>query len=121
MRMARIDELLEQYQSENPDIDPFQDDWDWRYQADLSIKLGRLDAAEELLKKLIVSRPRHHDGYEGLAVVYLTLGNPDALPLIRRAYELAKSFVDHGALDAKTLAEIEKLQNEIEKKFKKES
>jgi hypothetical protein len=119
--MARIDELMEQYRNENPDIDPFQDDWDWKYQSDLSVKLGRLDAAEDLLKKLIVSRPQHHEGYYGLAGIYLEFGNPDALPLIVKAHELAKAYVDRGALEPGALTEIEKLQNEIEKKFRKES
>jgi tetratricopeptide (TPR) repeat protein len=116
--MARIDELLEQYRNENPDINPFQDDWDWKYQADLSVKLGRLDAAEDLLKKLIVSRPQNHEGYYGLAGIYLELGNPDALPLIGQAYELAKTFVDRGALESNILVEIEKKRAEIEAKFK---
>jgi DNA-binding SARP family transcriptional activator len=115
--VTRIDELLEQYKNEYPEIDPFQDDWDWRFQARLSIQMGRLDAAEALLKQLILSRPVHHEGYEGLARVYLEQGNPDAVPLIRRAYELAKAFVDKGALEPKALAEIEKKMAEIEDKF----
>jgi hypothetical protein len=119
--MARIDELFEQFKSEYPDIDPFQDDWDWRFQAKLSLQMGKLDAAEELLKKLIVSRPVHHEGYEGLASVYLELNNPDALPLIQKAYELAKSFIDRGALEPEALESIEKKKAEIEKKFQKEN
>jgi len=116
--VARIDELLEQYKNELPEIDSFQDDWDWSYQAGLSIKMGRLDAAELLLKQLIVSRPMHHEGYEGLAGIYLQMGNPDAVPLIRRANELAKAYVEKKALEPKALDEIEKKMAEIEAEFK---
>jgi predicted Zn-dependent protease len=115
--VARIDELLEKYKSEYPEIDPFQDDWDWRFQAKLSLQMGRLDAAEVLLKQLILSRPLHHEGYEGLARVYLEQGNPDAVHLIRRACELARVFVDKGALEPKALAEMETKMAEIEGKF----
>jgi predicted Zn-dependent protease len=115
--MARIDELLEQFKNEYSDIDPFQDDWDWRFQAKLSIQMGRWDAAEVLLKKLIVSRPVNHEGYEGLAGVYLEQGNRDAVPMIRRAYELAKAYAGRGALEPKVLTEIEKKMAEIDAKF----
>jgi hypothetical protein len=118
--VAQVEELIEQYKREFPDIDPFEDDWDWRYQAKLSLQMGRLDAAEVLLKKLIISRPMHHDGFEGLAGIYLQQGNPDAVPLIRRAYEIARGYVAKRALNQETLTEIEKKRAEIERKFQKD-
>ncbi len=56
-------------------------------------------------------------GYEYLAELYLRLGNPDALPLIRKAIELVQKFYDEDTLDYKVLIEVRTKVGMIERAF----
>ena len=117
--MKDIAELTAQYRKQFPYIRPNEeDDWEWFEGAKELEQEGKYPAAEVLFKKLIVSMPDHHDGFEGLALLYQRLGNPDAVPLIREAYRMALGFYEEDTLDEPVLKEIEAEMNSIEETFK---
>lgn len=61
---------------------------------------SQFEAAELKFKELVMSQPEHHDGYEGLALVYQKLGRKDkALFFIQKAIIKAERFLDEGTLD----------------------
>ena len=116
--MRTIDSIIEDFRSEYPGIRAgAEDDWTWTEDAIKLMSQGKLEEAEKLLKKLILSMPDHHDGYEYLAELYLRLGNPDALQLIRKAIELVQKFYDEDTLDYEVLIEVRTKVGMIERAF----
>lgn len=116
--MRTIENIIEDFRSEYPDIRAGEeDDWTWTEDAINLMSRGNLEESETLLKKLILSMPNHHDGYEYLAELYLRLGNSDALPLIRKAVQLAQGFYDEDTLDYEVLIEVRTKMCMIERVF----
>ena len=116
--MRTIENIIEDFRSEYPDIRAGEeDDWTWTEDAINLMSRGNLEEAETLLKKLVLSMPNHHDGYEYLAELYLRLGNPDALPLIRKAMEFVQKFYDEDTLDYEVLIEVRTKVRMIERAF----
>ena len=116
--MRTIKNIVEDFRSEYPDIRAGEeDDWTWTEDAINLMSRGKLEEAETLLKKLILSMPDHHDGYEYLAELYLRLGNPDALPLIRKAMEFVQKFYDEDTLDYEVFIEVRTKMCMIERVF----
>ncbi len=116
--MRTIDNIVEDFRLEYPDIRAgAEDDWTWTKDAIELMSRGKLEDAEKLLKKLILSMPDHHDGFEYLAELYLRLGNPDAMPLIRKATQLAQGFYDEDTLDYEVLIEVRTKMHMIERAF----
>jgi len=110
--------LLAQYRKQFPEIRMHEeDDWEWFEGAKELEQEGKHLAAEILFKKLIVAQPTHHDGYEGLALMYQRLGRPEAVPLIREAYRIALGFFEEDSLDKPVLDEIEAEMKSIEETF----
>ena len=93
-----------------------EDDWDWYNEEIELVERGNLERAEKKFKELILSQPDHHDGYEGLAKVYMKMGRlEDALFLIEEAIELAGKFLEDGSLDIEILEELKQLRESIRK------
>ncbi len=91
-----------------------EDDAWWR-EAMGMLASGDLNGAEKKFEELIVAQPEHHDGYEGLAMVYRSRGKrKDALFLIEHALTLAKGFFEEGSLDQEILDEIEGEKRKIQ-------
>lgn len=116
--MKTLSKIVEDFRLESPNIRAGEeDDWTWTNDAINLMSQGKLEEAETLLKKLILSMPDHHDGYEYLAELYLRMGNPDAIPLIRKATQLAQGFYNEDTLDYEILIEIRTKMYMIERVF----
>jgi len=93
-----------------PDIRPYDmDDWDWTWADEGYQFLEACDfgMAELTFQRLIAARPQDPDGYEGLAMVYKTLGiRVQACVLIDEALRLAQRRVAENMLDQDVLNEI---------------
>jgi tetratricopeptide (TPR) repeat protein len=73
-----------------------------------------LEGAGRKFEQLILAEPEHHDGYEGLAVVYQRKGRKEeALLLIEHALTLARGFFEEGTLDQEILDEMEEEKRKI--------
>lgn len=93
-----------------------EDNWDWYTEGIEFLEKGELEKAEKKFKELILSQPEHHDGYEGLARVYMKKEKlEEALFLIEEAIKLAERFLDDGSLDIEVLEELKHLREEIKK------
>ncbi|NWG04183.1 MAG: hypothetical protein HXY44_15115 [Syntrophaceae bacterium] len=78
------------------------------------LRSGDLIGAEKKFEQLILNQPEHHDGYEGLAMVYRSKRKKEkALLLIEHALTLEKGFFEEGTLDQEILDEIEGEKREI--------
>ena len=71
------------------------------------IKAEKLDAAEETFKKLVLAQPNHHDGFNGLGLVYAKKGDRPAAELfLRAAITRAEQMVRNGDMDDELLDPI---------------
>jgi len=78
------------------------------------LRSGDLEGAKKKFEQLILAEPEHHDGYEGLALIYQSKGRrKEALLLIEHALTLAKGFFEEGTLDQEILDEMEEEKREI--------
>ena len=111
------EEFLKMLRQEIPYIKPYEEnDWEWYSEGMEYLSGGELDKAEKKFKELILSQPEHHDGYEGLARVYMQKRRlEEALFLITKAIKLAEKFLEDGNLDVEVLEELRQLKREIEK------
>lgn len=111
------EQFLKELRQEIPYIKAFEeDDWDWYNEGIELLKKGDFERAEKKFKELILSQPDHHDGYEGLARVYMKMGRlEDSLFLIEAAIELAGKFLEDGSLDIEILEELKHLREDIRK------
>lgn len=100
-----------------PDIRAYDvDDWDWTWADEGYQFLEACDfgMAELTFQRLIAARPRHPDGYEGLALVYQAIGlRVWAVLLIDEAVRLARKQLAEDVLDADVLDEILEEQGRI--------
>ena len=71
----RVMDYLKQIKEEYPDVKPYySDDLEWQNQAYSHFKEKNFVRAEEIFKKLCLSQPGHHSGFEGLAFIYYAAG-----------------------------------------------
>jgi len=110
-----LEKFLKKLRQEIPYIKAHEeDDWDWYNEGIKFLERGELEKAEKKFKELILSQPEHHDGYEGLARVYMRKGRlEEALFLIEEAIKLAEKFLEEGSLDIEVLEELKQLREEI--------
>ena len=108
-------QFLEKLRREIPYIKAHEeDDWDWYNEGMEFLKKRELEKAEKKFKELILSQPEHHDGYEGLARVYMEKGRlKESLFLIGEAIKLAEKFLEEGSLDIEALEELKQLREKI--------
>jgi Tfp pilus assembly protein PilF len=101
-------DYLEQIRHEMKHITPHrEDDDDWTREGRAFLRSGQLDQAERKFKELVASQPKHHDGFEGLALTYEKLGRKEeALYFIRAAIARAQVFLEDGSLDPEVMDEI---------------
>lgn len=87
--------------SRHPKIRPhMEDDLEWRNEGLALIEQGRFGLAGNKFQKLILSQPKHSDGYEGLARVYEKTGMYDeARMLMDHAIDLASASAEKGETD----------------------
>ena len=106
------EQFLKQLRQEMPHIKTNQeDDWDWYVEGMEFLRNGELENAERNFKALILSQPQHHDGYEGLARVYLVKERlKEALFLMEEAIQLAKKFLKDGSLDVAVMEELKQFR-----------
>ena len=111
----RIARFLAELKQRHPNIRAHEeDDDDWRQEGMRMLRSGDLEGAEKKFEQLILAEPEHHDGYEGLAVVYQNKGRrKEALLLIEQALTLARGFFEEGTLDQEILDEIEEEKRKI--------
>jgi tetratricopeptide (TPR) repeat protein len=112
--------FLEKLRKEIPYIKTHEeDDWDWYNEGIEFLKKGEIEKAEKKFKELILSQPEHHDGYEGLARVYMEKGRlEEALFLMNEAIKFAERFLEDGSLDIEVLDELKELREEIKGKIR---
>jgi len=113
------EQFLKKLRQEIPYIKAHEeDDWDWYNEGIEFLEKGELKKAEKKFKELILSQPEHHDGYEGLARVYMEKGKlEEALFLIEEAINLAEEFLKDGSLDIEVLEELKQLRQEIKERL----
>ena len=113
--VKKIEKYFSTLCQELPHICPHEeDDWEWRDEGMELMGSGDLPGAEKKFKELILAEPQHHDGYEGLALVYQKLGRrEEALLLIDHAVTLAEGFLEEGTLDPEVLEEIKEERRQI--------
>ena len=106
---------LEEIKREFPNIRAgWEDDFDWDFDGDNFIKSDDLKNAEIIFKKLTLSQPEHHSGFEGLANVYVNLNNKEkAIFFMNIALEKGKSFLKNNAIDIDVIEEMEDRLREI--------
>jgi tetratricopeptide (TPR) repeat protein len=111
----RIERFLAKFKQRHPDIRAHEeDDDDWWQDGMRMLRSGDLKGAEKKFEQLILAEPEHHDGYEGLALVYKSKGRKEeALLLIEHALTLAKRFFEEGTLDQEILDGIEQEKRKI--------
>lgn len=112
-----IEQFVAKLRAEIPDIHPgAEDDWDWAW-ADEGMDLldtGELLLAERKFQELILARPGHFDGYEGLALVYQDMRRRrEAVMLIGHAVLLAQEFLRQDFIDREVFDAIADEQHDI--------
>jgi tetratricopeptide (TPR) repeat protein len=103
------EDYLERIRREFPGIRPYRErDGDWRDRGMRLLEEGNLVEAERQFKRLVLSQPDHHDGFEGLALTYQRMNRKDeALLLMREALTRSRRFLADGSLDLEGLERIE--------------
>lgn len=99
---------LEQIKVEFPDVKPYSGDLDWENQAFDFLKEKNCDKAEVLFKKVCLSEPDHHSGFEGLAYVYYIKGEFEKAEwFMQEAVKRARKFLAEDAIDPEVIEEME--------------
>ena len=109
------EQFLAMLRQEMPHIKTHQEnDWDWYVEGMTFLRNGELEKVEKKFKALILSQPQHHDGYEGLARVFMVKERlEEALFLMEEAIKLAENFLKDGSLDVEVLEELKQFREEI--------
>jgi tetratricopeptide (TPR) repeat protein len=89
-------------------ITPHEEDDDfWRDEGLEFLTNKQFDLAEKKFKELIMSQPKHHDGYEGLAYAYYFLGKKErALWFMQKSIEIAETFLENDSIDVNVIDEM---------------
>ena len=101
---------LDQIKKEFPGIVPFEDadDENWENEGYNFLKYNEYKKAENKFKKLILSQPNHHGGFEGLSQVYLKIGKyQEAIWFMEEAVKRARKFLEDDSLDIEVIDEME--------------
>lgn len=108
-------DAFKEIKREIDDIVPFEEDDDeWQAEGYCFLKGKRFKHAERKFQELIAAQPNHHDGYEGLGFVYNAMGKKDkAIFFMRRAVEIARSFLEDDSIDVEVISEMEDNLNSI--------
>ncbi|MEW6623955.1 MAG: DUF1186 domain-containing protein [Bacillota bacterium] len=112
-----MDYLLE-IKKEFPKIKPYnENDWEWENEANDFLKKGELEKAENLFKKLCLSQPQHHAGFEGLAYTYsIKSEKSKAQWFMQEAIKRAEEFLKDNSIDKEVIDEmkenLKKINNE---------
>ncbi len=93
-----------------PEIRPYDEDdldWAWCDEGYQFLEACDFGMAELTFQRVIAARPNDPDGFEGLAMVYKTLGHKyEAVILIDEAVRLAKKKFAQEYLDEEAMREI---------------
>ncbi len=91
-----------------------EEDEEWYNEGLDLLEAGRVGLAENKFQKLILSQPKHFDGYEGLAQVYVkTDRRNEARLLMDYALELAAVFIAEDSLSPETFERMQKFRQEL--------
>ena len=104
----KISEIVEAITKEYPEVEKYQDDSFELFNLGLD-ELRKRDykEAEKYYKKLILSQPEHHDGFQYLGILKYYNGRvEEAKTLMDKAISLALKFYHDGTLDKEILDEI---------------
>lgn len=109
-------DYLEQVRKEVAYIKPCEnDDLEWNNEGMSLLRSGQLEAAELKFKELVMSQPKHFDGYHGLALVYEELGRKaESEFFMQEAIFRAETFLDEGTLDQEALDWLEQDLRQIQ-------
>ena len=102
-------DYLKEIKNEFPEIRAYmEDDFDWDNEAAEFIRAGKPDEAEIIYKKLCLSQPEHHSGFEGLAGIYAAKNEKDkAAWFMKEALVRAKRFLKDDSIDQEVIDEME--------------
>lgn len=103
------EDYIKKIKKEFPYIKPFEEDDDtWNWEGYEFLEEGDFKSVEKMFKKLILSQPEHHDGYEGLAVVYYKQGKiKEAIWFMEEAVRIARRFLEDDSIDIEVIEEME--------------
>jgi hypothetical protein len=102
-------DYLKEIKKEFPKIKEYmEDDFDWENEARKFIRVGKPDKAEIIYKKLCLSQPEHHAGFEGLAEIYeMENERVKAEWFMKEALIRAKRFLKNDSIDKDVIDEME--------------
>ncbi|OHD11012.1 MAG: hypothetical protein A2086_10100 [Spirochaetes bacterium GWD1_27_9] len=102
-------DYLEELKKEFPEIRAFdEDDFYWEQEAYDYLKQNDTENAGKIFKKLCLSQPAHHGGFEGLAFVYYKTGEKDkALWFMEKAIAITQSPLIDYTIAISTIKEME--------------
>ncbi len=101
-------DYLEEIKKEFPQVKPYSGDLDWDNQAYGYLREKNYERAEILFKKICISEPDHHSGFEGLAYVYYTKGEFEKAEwFMQEALKRAKKFIEQDAIDLNVITKME--------------
>ena len=109
-----MDYLLE-IKKQFPKIKPYQEnDWEWENEAKEFLRKGELEKAESLFKKLCLSQPEHHAGFEGLAYTYSAKNETrKASWFMQEAIKRAEEFLKDNSIDIEVIDEMRRSLKKI--------
>lgn len=102
-------DYIKEIKKEFPKIKPHQEnDWEWENEAYDLLKTKKIKKAENLFKKLCLSQPEHHSGYEGLAYAYYLKNEKDkSLWFMAHALKKARNFLKDNSIDKEVIDAME--------------
>ncbi|PKP61068.1 MAG: hypothetical protein CVT88_01185 [Candidatus Altiarchaeales archaeon HGW-Altiarchaeales-1] len=105
-----LDEIRKKYSYIKPGE---KDDSEWYNQGLEYMDENKIDKAENMFKKLIMSQPEHHDGFLGLANVYKKKGEREKMIYFYdQAIKRAKEFLKNDSIDPEAIEMIEDEKDE---------
>jgi hypothetical protein len=106
--MKMMHPYLKEIKEEFPNIKPFENDDLERFsQAMDLLKEQNYEEAEVIFKKLCFSQPDHHDGFEGLALIFYRKGEFEkANWFMQEAIKKAAKFLDDEKIDPEIIEEM---------------
>ncbi len=108
-KVVAIMDYLREIKKEFPKIKAhMENDFDWVNEASELVTKRKLKEAETIYKKLCLSQPEHHSGFEGLAEIYAMRNQKSkAVWFMKEAIERAKKFLEDDSIDQEVIDEME--------------
>lgn len=102
-------DYLEEIKREFPKVKPFKEhDWTWEKEGYTFLKKRKFEEAEHMFKKLCLSQPNKHGGFEGLAYTYyLEDQKVKAEWFMNEAIRRARQFMKDNSMDQTAIDEME--------------